>query len=75
MFLSYCKTKSKCPIPGRYCTPNVIYQATVSHDSGKKAKYIGSMNLSCDSTTIRKVSETANINQKQPCPNMCGTKN
>ena len=36
-----CQVKSSCPVPGECCRPNVVYHATVNHDDGKTAEYIG----------------------------------
>ena len=37
-----CRNKTTCPVPGECCQPNVVYHATVKHDDGKTAEYIGS---------------------------------
>ena len=37
-----CHEKTTCPVPGECCRPNVIYHATVHHNDGKTAEYIGS---------------------------------
>ena len=37
-----CQSKSSCPIPGKCCTAQVVYQAIVKHDDGRTAEYIGS---------------------------------
>ena len=36
-----CQVKSSCPVPGECCRPSVVYHATVNHDDGKTAEYIG----------------------------------
>ena len=36
-----CQIKASCPVPGECCHPKVVYQATVNHDDGRKAVYIG----------------------------------
>ena len=36
-----CRNKTACPVPGECCQPNVVYHATVKHDDGKTAEYIG----------------------------------
>ena len=36
-----CQVKSLCPVPGECCRPSVVYHATVNHDDGKTAEYIG----------------------------------
>ena len=37
-----CQNPATCPVPYECCRPNVIYHATVKHDDGKTAEYIGS---------------------------------
>ena len=37
-----CQNKATCPIPDNCCAQKVVYQATVKHDDGKTATYIGS---------------------------------
>ncbi|MCP3852632.1 MAG: hypothetical protein GY694_20755, partial [Gammaproteobacteria bacterium] len=37
-----CQNKPTCPVPGECCTSKVIYHASVQHEDGKKAEYIGS---------------------------------
>ena len=37
-----CRNKATCPIPGNCCAEKIVYQATVKHDDGKTAVYIGS---------------------------------
>ena len=36
-----CQKKETCPIPGNCCAEKIVYQATVKHDDGKTAVYIG----------------------------------
>ena len=36
-----CDVKELCPVPGECCRRNVVYHATVHHDDGKTAQYIG----------------------------------
>ena len=36
-----CRNKNTCPVPGECCTSKVIYHASVQHEDGKKAEYIG----------------------------------
>ena len=37
-----CQDKTKCPIPDNCCAEKVVYQATVTHEDGKTAVYVGS---------------------------------
>ena len=37
-----CQDKTTCPVLDECCRPNVVYHATVKHDDGKTAEYIGS---------------------------------
>ena len=37
-----CQDKTTCPVPDECCRPNVVYHATVKHEDGKTAEYIGS---------------------------------
>ena len=36
-----CQKKNNCPVPGECCRSNVVYQATVLHNDGSTAQYIG----------------------------------
>ena len=36
-----CQVKESCPVPGECCRAKVVYHATVKHDNGTNAEYIG----------------------------------
>lgn len=37
-----CQIKTTCPVPGECCQKTVVYRATLQHDTGSAAQYIGS---------------------------------
>ena len=36
-----CHVKASCPVPGECCEPSVVYHATLTHDDGRTAEYVG----------------------------------
>ena len=36
-----CQVKASCPVPGECYEPSVVYHATLTHDDGRTAEYVG----------------------------------